>query len=101
MVWIDRLLADPDTSIASLAADSRFSYRQMLRIFYEAAGLTPKEFARLSKIRMACLRACETHPAGWAEIAAESGFADQAHLSREFTGVSVGRRACCRNTFAA
>ncbi len=87
LVWIDRLLDDPEASVADLAAGSRLSYRQMLRLFYDAAGLTPKEFARLRRIRQACIRACEAHPGGWAAISSETGFADQAHLSREFADV--------------
>ncbi len=85
--WIARLLDDPDTSIAGLARESGLSYRQMLRRFYSAVGLTPKEFTRLRKIRLACIRSIDDSAAGWAAISAESGFADQSHLTREFSQV--------------
>jgi AraC-like DNA-binding protein len=87
LLWISKLLEDPETKISSLAAESGLGYRQMLRLFYAAAGLTPKEFARLRKIRQACIRSIAGDAAGWADISAEAGFADQAHLTREFSQV--------------
>ncbi len=86
LTWISKLLSDPDTSILTLALGSGLSYRQMLRLFYAAVGLTPKEFARLRKIRLACIRSIASD-AGWADISAEYGFADQSHLTREFSQV--------------
>jgi AraC-like DNA-binding protein len=85
--WVDALLRDPETSIADLAAASGLSYRQMLRLFYAAVGLTPKEFARLRKIRAACVQSLAKDAANWASISVETGFADQSHLTREFSQV--------------
>jgi AraC-like DNA-binding protein len=87
LAWIDALLQDPDRSIAELAAASELSYRQMLRLFYAAVGLTPKEFARLRKFRAACVQAVARDAASWAAISLESGYADQSHLTREFSQV--------------
>ena len=87
LAWIARLQHDPETSIATLASESGLSYRQMLRLFYATVGLTPKEYARLRKIRQACIRSIEAGATGWADISAESGFADQSHLTREFSRV--------------
>lgn len=87
LAWIDALLLDPDRSIAEMAAASDLSYRQVLRLFYAAVGLTPKEFARLRRIRAACLQAIAQDGASWAAISLESGFSDQSHLTREFSQV--------------
>jgi AraC-like DNA-binding protein len=87
LAWIETLLQNPDHSIAQLAAASGLSYRQMLRLFYAAVGLTPKEFARLRKIRAACVQAVAAESGSWAEISLESGYADQAHLTREFSQI--------------
>ena len=72
--------------IADFAVSSGLSYRQLLRRFNDAVGLTPKEFARLRRVRIACIQALEAaNGLRWADVSADSGFADQAHLSREFS----------------
>ena len=82
---IARMLAGTDGTIDQLTRGLGVSYRQALRRFHQATGLTPKEFVRLRRIREACVRALLDSPgAGWAGISAETGFADQSHLSREF-----------------
>jgi AraC-like DNA-binding protein len=72
--------------IADFARSAGISYRQLLRRFNDAVGLTPKEFARLRRVRTACIQALEAAKGlRWADVSAGSGFADQAHLSREFS----------------
>ncbi|HBY63303.1 MAG TPA: hypothetical protein DEH78_26065, partial [Solibacterales bacterium] len=83
-----RILAtDGAATVAELVAGLGLSYRQILRRFYQAAGLTPKEFARLRRLRAACLSAVQRADPGWATVSAEAGYADQSHLSREFQDV--------------
>jgi AraC-like DNA-binding protein len=86
---VDHLLnSQPEevSRIADFATSSGLSYRQLLRRFNDAVGLTPKEFARLRRVRIACIQALEaTNGLRWADVSADSGFADQAHLSREFS----------------
>ncbi len=75
-------------SVEDLAAVAGLSARQFLRRFRAAAGLTPKEYARMRRVRWACVQAVlGEESAGWAGVAGQSGFADQAHLSREFRRV--------------
>lgn len=86
---ISRMLAgETDASIEHLTAGLGVGYRQVLRRFHGATGLTPKEFARLRRIRQACIHALSDSSGGvapaWAGISADAGFADQSHLSREF-----------------
>lgn len=63
--------------------------RQLQRRFRAATGLTPKEYANIRRARAALKRVALGESAralgGWARLAAESGYADQAHLSREWS----------------
>jgi AraC-like DNA-binding protein len=47
-------------------------------------GLTPKELARIRRFREAAIEAVLAPPQPWVELAAEHGYADQAHLIHEF-----------------
>ena len=85
--------------IARIAAEVGLSERQLRRRFRAATGLTPKEFARVRRVRAAAVDAVYAHTVHWGGIAAECGYADQSHLSGEFhrtlglTPVSFGRHA--------
>ena len=79
--------SDGTASVAELTAGLGLSYRQILRRFHEAAGVTPKEFARLRRFRAACLRAVRSADPQWAAVSADAGFSDQSHLVREFQDI--------------
>ena len=81
------LEARGDTRVAQVCAATGVSYRQALRRFQRDVGLSPKEFARLVRLRHACLRALGELDPAWAAVSAETGFADQAHMGREFSDV--------------
>lgn len=68
--------------IRDLAALVGVSERQLRRRFFEAAGMTPKEFAGVRRLREACILAVNAQQS-WAEAAAAADYADQSHLSRE------------------
>ena len=75
--------------IGSLATDLGWSRRHLGRHFREEIGLTPKDVARILRFEHAHERATAVNPQSWASIAAAAGYADQAHLVREwreFTG---------------
>jgi AraC-like DNA-binding protein len=77
--------------IARVAAAVDLSPRQLQRRFRARVGLTPKEYARIRRMRVALLNALQEEPKGWASVAIDSGYADQAHLSRDvaaLTGLS-------------
>jgi AraC-like DNA-binding protein len=69
--------------ITTVASRCCLSPRQFRRRFGDAVGLTPKEFARVQRIRWACIQSIRPGATPWAELAFLSGFADQAHLVRE------------------
>ena len=72
--------------IADLARAAGLSPRQFRRRFAHAVGLTPKELARVIRIRAAAAAAV-TREESWVDIGADHGFADQAHLVREFRSI--------------
>ena len=76
-----------DVRIAVLVEESGLSPRQFRRRFTAAVGVSPKELARIWRFRRCALAALDpASPAAarWADLAAAHGFADQAHLVREF-----------------
>jgi AraC-like DNA-binding protein len=59
------------------------SPRQFRRRCLEESGLTPKHLCRILRFRRA-LNLASRHKQDWADIAAETGYFDQAHLIRDF-----------------
>lgn len=91
---LDRLQSAPESpaTLAELAALCGVSRFQLLRGFARATGLTPHAYLIQQRLLLARrLLAQGRSPAG---AAAESGFADQAHLTRAFArhyGITPGR----------
>lgn len=82
---------DEDLSLADLAAESGLPRHHLIRAFRAATGLTPHAWLVDIRVR----RARERLRAGEApgEVAAATGFCDQAHLTRTFKaryGVTPG-----------
>jgi AraC family transcriptional regulator len=75
-------------TIQQLARISNLSLFHFTRLFSRVIGLTPHEYIVNCRIRLAerLLRLHKTE-CSIADVAAESGFADQAHLSRQFRRV--------------
>lgn len=74
--------------IGEVAAAVGLSVRQLERRFRASAGLTPKQFARIRRVRATALTLVEDAGENWAARAVEMGFADQSHLTREFVAVT-------------
>lgn len=70
-------------SIERVASGHGVSYKRLERAFARHVGLSPKHFARVARVQRALELA--TSGAGLARLAAECGYADQAHFSREFS----------------
>jgi AraC-like DNA-binding protein len=84
-----RVCAEPLLAIATLAAEQHVSRRQLERDFGRYLGTTPRHLARVARLQAVSRRA--QAGAGLAAIAADTGFADQAHMSRvvqQLTGLT-------------
>jgi len=77
-------IADPP-SLAELAALTGLSQFALLRAFRDATGLPPHAY--LNQLRVRRARELLDDGLAPAEVAAETGFADQAHLTRHFKRV--------------
>ncbi|QMU68183.1 AraC family transcriptional regulator [Streptacidiphilus sp. P02-A3a] len=75
--------------VEQLAARCEVSVRTLQRLFAEYVGVGPKWVLRRFRLQQAALLA-DAGAVDWPLLAAELGYADQAHLSRDFTAV-VGR----------
>lgn len=74
--------------ITALATEIGWSRKHLVDRFRSELGLAPKSLARMMRFHQACRLARSGTMAGWAGIAAESGYADQAHLVREFSALA-------------
>jgi AraC-like DNA-binding protein len=77
--------------IGRLAAEVGWSNKHLIARFKQEIGLPPKLAARLIRFDRVTRRLTQCPPARWEQIAADSGYADQAHLIhdfREFTGAT-------------
>lgn len=71
-------------AISSVVNAGGLERRRLERGFRRTVGLTPKEFARITRVQRAlALLDRQPRPTG-AELAARCGYADQSHLIREF-----------------
>ena len=79
-----RLLRDPRARTEDIAADVGLSLRQLRRRCHAVVGYGPKTLQRVLRFRRFVAR-IDAHPdvLDLAAIAAEAGYADQAHLTRE------------------
>jgi len=81
-------LSSGGARIATLASEIGWSRKHLVDRFRSELGLSPKSVARLIRFHSACRLAQTEATQGWAGIAAESGYSDQAHLAREFAALA-------------
>ncbi|MET9663620.1 AraC family transcriptional regulator [Streptomyces sp. NPDC006510] len=82
---VETISADPSVlRVSQLAAIADMSARQLQRMFAEYVGIGPKWVIRRVRIQEAAARAA-MGPEDWSALAAELGYADQAHFTRDFT----------------
>lgn len=72
-----------EARIGALAEEIGWSRAHLHRRFRAQTGVGPKTVARLIRFRHACLLA-RAGATNWAGVAAGAGYADQAHLARDF-----------------
>lgn len=80
---LDLLHRQPGVTAAAVARACGLSERQLRRRFARAVGMPPTTYRRVARVN-ATLHAAHRVPAPpWARLAADLGYADQAHLVRE------------------
>ena len=89
--YLDARFAE-DITLPGLARAAGLSPFHLLRVFERQLGVTPHDY--LTQIRVERAREKLLTPARLADVALETGFADQSHLTRTFKkryGVTPGR----------
>jgi transcriptional regulator GlxA family with amidase domain len=83
--WAYRTLAASggQARVTSIARDIGWSRKHLAARFTQEIGCGPKTVARIMRFNRAASLA-RTTDESWAGIAADCGYADQAHLIREF-----------------
>lgn len=86
LVWaLQRLQVSAGrVGVASLAAELGCSRKHLSMRFRREFGMAPKLFARVLRFDHAVRLLRRDRLAGWAELADICGYADQAHLARDF-----------------
>lgn len=83
---VERIAAEPAVKrIDDLAREFHSGARQLQRLFAEHVGVGPKWVIRRYRLHEATERMATGERVDWAALAAELGFADQAHFVRDFT----------------
>jgi AraC-like DNA-binding protein len=81
----ERLLATGGAvPIAQLAGEVGWSHKHLIAKFRQQVGLRPKTAARLVRFERVLDRLDERQRLDWGLVAREAGYADQAHLIRDF-----------------
>jgi AraC-like DNA-binding protein len=70
--------------LADLCQLAGLGQRTLQRMFLQYAGVSPTWVIRRYRLLEAAESVREGNPVSWAEVAAELGYADQAHLTRDF-----------------
>lgn len=70
--------------VARLAQHLGWSRRRLERHFQQEVGLAPKSLCRVTRFRRVVERLGAPPPGGLAELAQDTGYADQPHLARDF-----------------
>lgn len=87
-----RLVTDPRIEMDTLAGEQHVSRRQIERDFRQWLGTSPRHLGQVVRVQAVSRQA--QGGAALADIAADLGFADQAHMSRvvrQLTGLTPGR----------
>ena len=81
----ERVTTDPSiTTVEGLAATTGLTPRALQRLFHEHVGASPKHVIRTYRLQEAALRIERGDVSTLADLAAELGYTDQAHLAHDF-----------------
>ncbi len=101
---VQALTADPTRPVAEIATSLGVSHGHLDRQFTDQVGLSPRTLARILRMRRLLDHIDVFETVAWAEMAADLGWFDQAHLIRDFqrhTGVTPTEYAAAqRSTYS-
>jgi AraC-like DNA-binding protein len=81
----ERLVATAGAApIGRIAGEVGWSHKHLIAKFRQQVGLRPKTAARLVRFERVLGRLDERRGLDWGQVAREAGYADQAHLVRDF-----------------
>jgi AraC-like DNA-binding protein len=80
--------ADPGTDLAAIARDLGMSRRQLHRSALRLVGYGPSMFRRVTRVQRALRLIDAGSGASLTAIASRAGFADHAHMTREFRAIA-------------
>ena len=72
------------TSVGDVVRSSGYSHRRFIALFSRSVGLTPKAYCRVLRFQDVLRRARRRMSASLIDIAADAGYSDQSHFTREF-----------------
>jgi AraC-like DNA-binding protein len=100
LAWAFRHLANSQgrARIGAISGRLEWSRRKLVDKFRHEFGLPPKSVARIIRFNAAQAMAGGMLQPQWADIAAACGYADQAHLTREFSELAGRPPAAWRAT---
>jgi AraC-like DNA-binding protein len=85
---VARIAAEPDLARVDLLAErTGLGVRRLQRLFADYVGVPPKWVIRRYRLREVTVRLEQGADLDWARLAVELGYADQAHLTRDFTAM--------------
>ena len=79
--------------VNTVVNESGYCHRRFIALFRESVGLSPKVYCRVLRFQSAIDQIAHDPEAPWANLAAMSGYSDQAHFTRDFrtfTGFTPG-----------
>jgi AraC-like DNA-binding protein len=89
-------------TVASVAEHIGLSQTRVVQVFREAMGMTPKQYARLSRFQRVLARLDADGAVEWADIVFSCGYFDQSHLIHEFqafAGLTPGQYLAMRSDY--
>jgi AraC-like DNA-binding protein len=77
-------ICDGPGRVQTVTGKIGMSQRRVAQLFHEQVGVSPKTFHRVRRFQHTLARLRGVQHVNWADLAAECGYYDQAHLSHDF-----------------
>jgi AraC-like DNA-binding protein len=75
-------------TIAEVTEATGLSARRFIEVFKQQVGLAPKQYCRVQRFQRVTCGLPAARDVDWADVAAEYGYCDQAHLIHDFRAIS-------------